>query len=400
MACPADDEDQRRISFVQTLGRPRPSVSSPRLRASAIRSLGPPLIAFVLAAGAIWIGARVSGYPYFRYLSWHRFDSGYYVHQATQGATLTHCRPPVRGWCGSAGWFPGYSIAIAGLGVLPITPRSAALALSRVFSFGTLVLVWVGLLRRSAAPRSLIALAFAAFVPGQIYDYAVSPLAMASFFVLLTFVLLDRRRWAFAGLAGAVACATYPSAIVLAPVTAIWALLVEREAPRRVRASRVAQTGGVMTLGVGAVLLIDKLQTGAWDAYFRVQGHFHRSLVDPLDTWLYHVERLGRGVHGLTAVIHFQAVFVGLLVLALVVYTGLRRGRIASIELLALVFAVAVWLFPLSLHGVHAYRSDALLIVTALLVRRLPLSMSGPIVACGVALSVPMAAAFFERVLV
>lgn len=365
-----------------------------------VRVLGPPLLAFMLARVVLWIAARASGYPYFHYLSWHRFDSGFYVGAATHGYSLLRCVPPHGvGWCGSAGWFPGYSIAIKLLAELGISPRPAALTVSLVFCALTLVVLWAGLLHADPSPRNVLALGFAAFVPGQIYDHTVFPLSMASFFVVLAFVLLDRKRYAAAGVAGGVACATYPTAILIVPVTALWLLIVERSQPRRQWLRRTALTSGLMSLGLGAVLVIDQLQTGHWDAYFKVQAHYHHRLQNPLAAWLGDVEPLRHGIHGVISVPSVEAAFVGLLVLGLTAAVWLHRRTVTSLELLSLLFAIGVWLFPLSLGTVDVYRSDSLLIVAVLLVRRLPIAVATVVTASSAALSAPMAVAFFERVL-
>ena len=379
---------------------PRETVAGERHRLSVLAgALGPPLIAFLLARVALFIAARDSGYPYFRYLSWHRFDSGFYVDSATKGYTYLRCVNPLHGWCGRAGWFPGYSILIAALSALGPTPRQAAITVSLLFCFGALVVLWVGLLDRSPTPRNLIALAFAAFVPGQIYDHSVFPLSVASFFVLLAFALLRRRRFAGAGLAGAAACMSYPTAVLIAPLTAVWMVYAERGSPWRPRLGRAALTSGLMGLGLGAVLVIDKLEVGVWTAYFKVQAHYHHTARDPFTAWADIVKPLRHGIHGLASVPSLEAAFVGALVVVLLAHSAWRRWHVTSLELLALAFAVAVWLFPLSLGSVDIYRSDALLVPAALLVRRLPIPVAAVVTAGAIALSVPMGEAFFVRVL-
>jgi hypothetical protein len=259
--------------------------------------------------------------------------------------------------------------------------------------------LWIGLLDRRATLANLLALSFAAFVPGHIYDHSVFPLSLASFFILLVFALLRRRRYTGAGLAGAAACLTYPTAALIAPLTAVWMLYVERGAPWGHRLRRAAQTGGLMALGLVAVLVIDKLAVGVWTAYFKVQAHYHHTLRDPFAAWLDVVKPLRHGVDGLASVPAVEAAFVAALVAGLLAHSAWRARRVDSLELLALAFALAVWLFPLSLQTVDIYRSDALLIPAALLVRRLPLPAAVGATAGAVALSVPMAEAFFVRVL-
>jgi hypothetical protein len=362
-------------------------------------ALGPPLAAFLLVRVALFIAARDAGYPYFHYLSWHRFDSGFYVDSATHGYTFLRCVSPLHGWCGRAGWFPGYSILIAALSALGPTPRQAAITVSLVFCAGALVVLWIGLLDRRPTPGNLLALTFAAFVPGQIYDHTVFPLSVASFFVLLAFALLRRRRYTGAGLAGAAACMSYPTAVLIAPLTAAWVIYAERGSPWLLRLARSAQTGGLMALGLGAVLVIDKLEVGVWTAYFKVQAHYDHTLRDPFSAWFDVVKPLRHGIDGLSSVPALEAAFVAALIVGLLANAVWRPRSMSPLELLALAFAVAVWLFPLSFQTVDIYRSDALLIPVALLVRRLPLPAAVAATAAAIALSVPMAEAFFVRIL-
>jgi hypothetical protein len=192
---------------------------------------------------------------------------------------------------------------------------------------------------------------------------------------------------------------SYPTAVLIAPLTAVWMVYAERGSPWRLRLGRAALTSGLMGLGLGAVLLIDKLEVGVWTAYFKVQAHYHHTARDPFTAWADIVKPLRHGIHGLASVPGLEAAFVGALVALLLVHSAWRHRRVAAIELLALAFAVAVWLFPLSLGSVDIYRSDALLIPAALLVRRLPIPVAALVTAGAIALSVPMGEAFFVRVL-
>jgi hypothetical protein len=236
-------------------------------------------------------------------------------------------------------------------------------------------------------------------VPGQIYDHSVFPLSMTSFFLVLTLVCLRRQRWVAAGLAGAVVTATYPTGVVLVPALAIWLLALDRREPIGERLGRALTVGGLASLGFGFVLLYDRLATGAFDAYFKVQAHYHHVLRDPLAAWLDAVKPLVQGHTGRAAVPAMEAAAVGLLIVVLLVHAALKRRRLTDIEGLVLLLAVLVWLFPLSLGTTDPYRSDALLLPAGLLVRRLPASLSLSVVAVAALLSMPMAAAFFDRVL-
>jgi hypothetical protein len=192
---------------------------------------------------------------------------------------------------------------------------------------------------------------------------------------------------------------SYPTTVLIAPLTAVWLLYAQRGVAWPLRLRRAALTGGLMSLGLAAVLVIDKLEVGVWTAYFKVQAHYHHTVRDPFTSWADIVKPLRHGIDGLASVPALEAAFVGALIILLLVHSAWRRRRVSDLELLALAFAVAVWLFPLSLQTVDIYRSDALLIPAALLVRRLPLAVAAVATAGAIALSVPMAEAFFVRVL-
>ena len=125
-----------------------------------------------------------------------------------------------------------------------------------------LILVWVTL----DDARRWPALALAAFFPGNVYMAAVFPVSLCALALLCCIRLSWSGMFKRAALAAAAAAACYPTGVLLAPVVGLWALL-----HRRWRATWVV--AGALG-GLAAVVLVMRLQTGAWDAFALVQAKY------------------------------------------------------------------------------------------------------------------------------
>ena len=159
----------------------------------------PPLAAWLGANALYWAAADRGGFDYLLVRTHARWDSGNYLHIAGHGYTLAHCVPRAGSpfgpadWCGTAGWFPLYPLAMRLLGGLGLGLPRAGLALAELFALATLGLVW-WLLGASLRPAELACLALAAVFPGSIYEHALFPVSLA---VAAAGSASDRRRpWA------------------------------------------------------------------------------------------------------------------------------------------------------------------------------------------------------------
>jgi hypothetical protein len=362
-------------------------------------TLGAPLVAFAAARLASGVAARMAGFDPFRASSWVRWDSLWYLRIAAGGYRLEACPGGTSMFCGSTGWFPGYPALIAVGARMGLAPEVAGLLVSALAQLGLLVLLWNLLAEVRAAPRRWALLLLAAFFPGGVYAQAVFPISTV---LLLTLVFLravrDERAWVAAG-AGAGAAFTYPTGCLLAPIYGAWLLLFASGARGDWR--RLLPLAGPV-LGLGAVLGLMALQTGAWDAFFRnqVQG-FGYGLSDPLST-------LGPRLLPLViwrnaSAAQVAAAFQTLLVLVLVLCAGAEALRSRSEPMTGLVaLTVAVyWIFPLLIGGaVSLYRAEALLLPSVWLLRRTAAPVLGAILVAAFALAIPMARAFFLGTLV
>lgn len=355
------------------------------------RLAGPPLVIWAVAAATVVIAAKAVGYAPFHVSTWARRDSIHYLTIAQGGYELYRCPAdyPFPGWCGNAGWFPAYSWIVGGLHDLGLPLRGTAAAVSWLFAAATLVLLWNTFFARRRSLLTLGALAYAAFAPGQIYDYAIFPLSLLAFFTVAHLWLLQRGRWVAAGLTGAVAALSYPLGILLVPVSAAW-LLIDRAVPGRERVRRVAIASG-LTLGGVVVLAVDqKLETGRWNAYTLVQDkyghHFQNAIAATRDS-------LRPLVHGspfeLSKAPAWQTALVTLALAAVVLWALRHRRSLDRVDALILLWAIPTWVVPLSQAAVSIQRSQAALLPLAISVRRLP----RPVILALVVLAVPTAVA-------
>jgi hypothetical protein len=346
-----------------------------------------PLGAFVAARLLLAVAARTGGFPPFAPELWKRWDSGQYLSIATRGYHLVECARigyAPEGWCGNAGWMPGYPALIAAAVRAGATPLRAGVAISAGFEIALLVLLWNGLFER----RNPLALLACALAPGAVYFHAVFPISMCAFFVALSLWLLLRERFALAGLSGAAAAASYSTGFLIAPVAALWAL--SRPGSAKERLGRAIVAGGLSAAGLAATFAWHQAKLGAWDAFLRVQAKYDHRIVSPFSRIVAQAQR--RDVVGV------ETVLVLALFLALAMFCVWRgpRGR----DLLLLGCGAVFWLFPLFFKNVELVRSEALFVPALVLLD----DAQVPVAACACAalgaLAWPIAQLFYRGVLV
>ena len=169
-----------------------------------VAALGPPLAVFLVVRLVLWAAAAAEGVNAWSAGAWNRADSGHYLSIAQHGYELYNCATgnlPEPGWCGNTGWLPGYSLLIAALARAGLAAPLAGTLLSGAFTVGGLVIVWAGFLHARRTVANLLTLLLFALFPGSVYQHAIFPMSMCTFFVLLAVWLLLRERWIGAGLA-------------------------------------------------------------------------------------------------------------------------------------------------------------------------------------------------------
>ena len=251
--------------------------------ASGLARYWPALAILGAAAATVFITCAASGFPVFDTATWARFDSGQYASIARHGYTLFHCPPPsASDWCGNAGWFPAYPALAAVLSAVGIPLLTAALALSWLFTAATVALLWGTFLERRVSLAALGALAYAAFAPGMVYDWAIFPLSMLAFSTVAFLWLLIQGRWVAAGLAGAVAGLTYPVGALVALPAATWLLAGPAGSDMGERVRRATIVAGLSLSGPLLLVLVQWISLGHWNAYFLVQEKYGHDFHNPL----------------------------------------------------------------------------------------------------------------------
>jgi len=316
--------------------------------------------------------------------------------QSRDGYTLFRCRFDHVSWCGNAGWFPGYPWLIAVLHALGLASTWSAVVVAWFFRLATLVLMWGTFLERRRSTASVGALLLAAFAPGGIYGFAAFPLSLLAFATVACLWFLARGRWLAAGLAGAAAVLAYPLGIALVLVGALWPLVAPSGATLGRRLARSALVAGLTAAGLLVVALVERIQTGAWDAYVLVQDKYGHGLQVPVRSATHAVAELFDGWRVWPAL---QTLLVTVILVAALAWAVRNRGRLGQADLLVLLWAIPTWVLANLQTHVSLYRSEAALLPLALLARRLPTPFLYTLVALAALLTVAMTTLYVDSTL-
>lgn len=247
-----------------------------------LRDLRTPALAYAASRAtvvvAMWLIDRASAeYTFFDLAK--RWDGGWYFTVAQIG--YPHDVPVVDGRAvqSTLGFFPLFPMAARVLARLPaIGPLAAGVVISLVAGLVATLLVWRladEIWDRETADRAAVLFAFfpGSFVFSIAYSEGLA-LALAAGCLLL----LHRQQWLLAGVLGALATATRPNALALAPAAAVAAFLVIR----RERRWSALLAPALIPLGFVGFHVFLRLRTGAWNAYARTQTEGWGQEVSPL----------------------------------------------------------------------------------------------------------------------
>jgi hypothetical protein len=365
-----------------------------------VRRIGWPLAAFGAARGLLWGLAAWTGFPPSASSTWSRWDSAHYLAIATRGYDLFRCPPAwgwPDGWCGNAGWMPGYPALIWMLARLGTTPAGAGVLVSSAAHAATLVLLWNGFLAGRSRGEAVRAIFLAAFFPGQVYQHAVFPVALCTLLLTAGTKLAAVGRPLRAAVLGALAALTYATGFLFAGVVSIEAAVAPGPGPWR-RAGQVLASTTIALSGLGAVLWLHQAWLGAWDAFFRVQAKYGHGLHSPLATLAGRASQLASPLA--QAIPALQTLLVAALVPVLLCAIWRARDRTRE-EVALAVYALVYWSVPLVIGGgISLYRAESLLVPAAPLVCRLPRAAQVAILAIAIWLAVSMGVLFLRRALV
>jgi hypothetical protein len=363
----------------------------------------PPFGAWTAALVGLGLIAYFSGHPPWHAGTWAHWDSAHYESIATGGYEVHRCAPGEAtgsGWCGNAAWFPAYPWLLGALHALGLPLAGTGVVVSWLFALAALTVLWRMFLRDLRPAAAAAGLAFAAWAPGQVYDYALFPLSMLFLFTVVSLGLLCRARWVAAGVAAGAATLTYPVGVTVAVAAALWLTWTLRSG-RLLGALAAATVPSALALAV--IATVQRLQTGRWTAFFDVQRQYVHGFHDPFGvTWnaVLVISRARSLDLQWALVTAFQTAIVGLVIAVVLVHLVSRRPMIGKSELLLAVWAVATWILPLTEATVSLWRNQAALAPLAVLVARLPRPVAFSMVAALVAISVPMAILFFDGTLI
>ncbi|MCW2976675.1 MAG: hypothetical protein JWM06_1956 [Actinomycetia bacterium] len=354
----------------------------------------PALLVWSAALAGLWLTAYLSGHSPWLSGTWAHWDSGHYAEIVRHGYEVHRCNASegAATWCGDAAWFPGYPVLVAGLATLGFPILASGIAISWLLSVMALVLLWHTFLR--SAPKVVAAggLLYAAWAPGQIYEYAVFPLSLLLLSTVAYLYLLHRERWLLAGLAGSVAVLAYPIGVTLAMTGMAWIVLTLSAS--RLRA--VAQSGGPSTIALLGIVAVQRVQTGRWSAFLDVQRGYGHGFHNPFGVTWNALLLVIRNPHlDLENATSLQTLTVSAVLVAVLLHTALRWRLVTRLELLLVIWALITWAFPLTQANVSIWRSQAALTPVAVLVARLPRPLLALAVVGAVAVSVPVARLYF-----
>jgi hypothetical protein len=345
----------------------------------------------------LWVSAVEHFSPFAAIGTWARWDSFEYLRTAQHGYNLSPCLGQTPGqpqrWCGSAGWFPGYSWLAGGLHLLGLPIAPAALAISWLAFLAALLVLWQAFLVHGPRWQSAIGLGYAAVAPGLVYNYAIFPISLLTLCTVGFLALLRRERWLLAGMAAAAATLCYPIGLVAAPVGAVW-VLARRGVPVTARLRRTAAVIGPSLAALAIFALVEQVQTGHWDGYLLAQRKFNHAAQDPLVALRMAYRAVRRAPQHLTSAPAFMTLFltfvIGCALIWVIAALVRRPGPSARFDALIMTWALAAWLEPYLTANVHAYRAQAALLPLALLVRRLPRPLGLALVLASIPLAVAM----------
>jgi mannosyltransferase PIG-V len=215
------------------------------------------------------------------FTAWERLDALWFLKIATHGYSKTDA---------SAAFFPLYPALIAFFSfVFGGHPLAASLFVSNGAFLASLMVMY-GLTRNELGSEEVArrAVLYTAVFPTAFFFLAPYSESLFLLLVLLSFWFARRRRWALAGVTGALGALTRNLGILLLPALAIEALHQWRGRGKEPVPVKELLWSVAPALGTAAYLLYWQVFSGDWLAPLHQQANWQRALANPLVT-------LGRG---------------------------------------------------------------------------------------------------------
>jgi hypothetical protein len=209
--------------------------------------------------------------------AWERYDALWFLRIADAGYVDGD---------GSAAFFPLYPLLIRGLSpLLGGHPLAAAYVLSHLAAYGSMVMLYLltaSELRDEAAARRTVV--YLAVFPTSFFLLAPYSEAVFLLLVLVCLWAARRRRWAIAGIAGALAAATRNLGVLLLLPLMVEAVHQYRERREGARLVTALLWSAVPVAGIGAYLLFWQGFSGDALAPLHQQANWQRTFSFPLAT--------------------------------------------------------------------------------------------------------------------
>lgn len=359
---------------------------------SLVHPFLPPLLAFILSwlmiEASTWHLSQTMNVKVWEWINLARWDSGQYLLIAKKGYDLLPCGEryeDLEGWCGTAGWFPGYPYLIRLLSFV-MKPLTAAILISAFFRLGTLVLAWQWLrgnsccettretAKNSSFSNDAVLLLMLSFFPGFFYHHAVFPVSMVTFFALL-FLRFTNSHPIAAAWSGAAAGLSYTTGFLMTAVVSAWKLAEGWLNNRRICLSKAVLPGIYPAIGMGLVFVWHQLTLGHWNAFFLVQGKFGHSFNFPLATLASQLSLMSNTHSGEERIIGLQSfvVMIWVVLITWFYYRARKKNLTHPLESGLFWMMIFYWIFPLIVgEGVSLYRAESLLLLSVLPARHFP----------------------------
>lgn len=392
------------------------SGSVPTRVAPAWRVL-PPLLVFALLR-VLYATVTGSDLTSMQPETWSRYDSGNYASIALEGYYWDTCEnrgvPEQGEVCSNTPWYPLLpALMWVTMEVTGLSDGPAGIWVSQLAELAVLFVLWNAFLGPRPSLRGGLLLLLGALFPGGVYYLAQFPNSLLCLFMLLQIWCFGRRRWWWGAGAGFVAGLTYPVAIVLAPASAIWVLLVQRPwvaspgdslTTRLRRWTPAAGVGGVVAAGTMTVLLLHEAALGRSLASIDAQRQIFRArTVPPWQQWWQVVVERDSWLQQYRTEVAWpmaaQTLLVAVIVAVAVLVTLRARDR-GPDDIALGILVLALWLLPLvNQVDTGLYRRESAVLPAVILLRRAPSWLIAVLVVASAAVWWPMADLYHRYVI-
>jgi hypothetical protein len=288
-------------------------------------------------------------------------------------------------WLGNFPWMPGYSLVVRLVIAVGFSPPAACVLVAAFFEIATLGLLWNLFFQARWSLANILCLLIAAFFPGMMYYHAAFPISLLNFITLLAFYFAVQRKWARSAFMCLIASPVYSLGFITGASISLWAIIDLRVGTFRNRLARAALVGGCSLAGIGAVMLMQRIQIGVWFDFFRGQQQLGnaQSLPNPVKTFIRIMRPMTREQPYFTRAAAVQTLLVSIGLWSLICYTLVKkRDALPTLYAMILIFLAITWWLPLMLNRVGSiYRIESTLLPAVILMPKLPVPILAAVLA-------------------